>query len=91
MFTTILGKDCSNVICPGIPSCPPDSYQLPTHKSLDDCCAVAQGCQCLPNCEQPNCSPDLVPVIQEEATKKPGRCCPLYNCEKQGKMMPFAV
>lgn len=72
-------KNCTNVTCPEIPTCPADSYQLPALKSENDCCAVSQGCQCLPTCENP-CPADLVTVIVTKGINIPGKCCPVINC-----------
>lgn len=73
--------------CPVIPNCPADSYQLPSHKSPGDCCLTAQGCQCLPSCEVPNCAPELALVTIELGTGKPGKCCNVYECAKPGNIM----
>ncbi|XP_065201867.1 cysteine-rich motor neuron 1 protein-like isoform X3 [Planococcus citri] len=76
------GKNCTGVVCSPMPSCPPDSYQLPAHKSPGDCCSIPQGCQCMPNCEMPSCEPELVLVVIERGTGEPGGCCPVYECSK---------
>lgn len=80
------GKNCTGVRCPLIPDCPPDSYQLPSRTSSDECCSTPMGCQCLPNinCEIPTCASDLTPILMEKFIAEPGKCCPLYRCGKPG-------
>lgn len=57
----------------------PDQNNNQTDEFMQKCCERHQ-CICDTLCFQPECLPDQVLLVEEEATFLPGNCCPTYKC-----------
>uniref|UniRef100_A0A0A9Z851 Cysteine-rich motor neuron 1 protein n=2 Tax=Lygus hesperus TaxID=30085 RepID=A0A0A9Z851_LYGHE len=76
--------NCTGVVCPKDEEvCPSDSSRLPKSLKEGDCCGVSHGCECFP-CSPPSpsfCLPTQTIKVLRPGNRKPGTCCPVYECQ----------
>ncbi|XP_059607610.1 kielin/chordin-like protein [Phlebotomus argentipes] len=62
----------------------PELYEPPTEHNATDAlfrlCCPQKVCLCHSQCPEPICIGDLVPLVKNQGSHRPGDCCPAYRC-----------